>query len=60
MLDSRSGFITQVKQRYPEVIGTHCMIKLEPRVSKKKNCQVESNVLTNFIKVVNYVKWERS
>ena len=42
MLGSRSGFITQVKQRNPEVIGTHCMIKLEPLVSKKKTARLRA------------------
>ena len=55
MLGSRSGFITQVKQRNPEVVGTHCMMHREALASKTLPAKLRAT-LTDVIKVVNYVK----
>ena len=55
MLGSRSGFITQVKQKNPEVVGTHCMIHREALASKTLPARLRAT-LTEVIKVVNYVK----
>ena len=55
MLGSRSGFITQVKQKNLEVVGTHCMIHREALASKTLPARLRAT-LTEVIKVVNYVK----
>ena len=55
MLGSRSGFITQVKQRNPKVVGTHCMIHREALASKTLPARLRAT-LTEVIRVVNYVK----
>ncbi|XP_045122592.1 protein ZBED8-like [Portunus trituberculatus] len=55
MLGSRSGFITLVKQKQPDLKGTHCMIHREALASKTvpKNLH---DALTVIINIVNYVK----
>ena len=55
MLGSRSGFIAQVKQRNPDVVGTHCMIHREALASKTLPAKLRAT-LTIVIKVVNFVK----
>ena len=55
MPGSRSGFITQVKQRNPKVVGTHCMIHREALASKALSARLRAT-LTDVIKVINYVK----
>ena len=55
MLGSRSGFLTQVKQRNPTVVGTHCMIHREALASKTLPARLRAT-LTEVIRVVNYVK----
>ncbi|XP_045133324.1 protein ZBED8-like [Portunus trituberculatus] len=54
MLGSRSGFIILVKQKQPDLKGTHCMIHREALASKTvpKNLH---DALT-IINIVNYVK----
>jgi hypothetical protein len=55
MLGSRSGFISRIKQKNPNVTGTHCLIHREALASKTLPGKL-SITLTNVINIVNYVK----
>ena len=55
MLGSRSGFISLVKYKNPNVLGTHCFIHREALASKTMPCSLCVN-LAIVIKVINYIK----
>ncbi|XP_045121984.1 protein ZBED8-like [Portunus trituberculatus] len=55
MLGSRSRFITLVKQKQPDLKGTHCMIHREAFASKTVPKNLHDD-LTVIINIVNYVK----
>ena len=55
MLGSRSGFISLVKYKNPNVLGTHCLIHRDALASKIMPSSLCAN-LAIVIKVVNYIK----
>ena len=55
MLGSRSGFISLVKHKNPNVLGTHCFIHRQALASKTMPSSLCAN-LAIVIKVVNYIK----
>ena len=55
MLGSRSGFISLVKHKNPNVLGTHCFIHRQALASKTMPSSLSAN-LAIVIKVVNYIK----
>ena len=55
MMGSRSVFVTLVKQKHPEIRGTHCMIHRQALTAKTLPRRLNL-VLEIVIKVVNYVK----
>ena len=55
MLGSRGGFITLMKQRSPNIIGSHCVIHREALASRTLPV-VLNEILAITIRVVNYVK----
>ena len=55
MLGSRSGFISLVKRRNPNVKGVHCLIHKEALASKTLPQKFDRQ-LQSIIKVVNYIK----
>ena len=55
MLGSRSGFISLVKHKNPNVLGTHCFIHREALASKTMPSSLCADLVI-VIKVVNYVK----
>ena len=55
LLGSRSAFISLVKHKNPNVLGTHCFIHREALASKIMPSSLCAN-LAIVIKVVNYIK----
>ena len=55
MLGSRSGFVTRIKQKIPNVVGTHCVIHREALASKTLPASLKDK-LAIAIRVVNFVK----
>ena len=55
MLGSRSGFVTRIKQKIPNAVGTHCVIHWEARASKTLPASIKDK-LAIAIRVVNFVK----
>ena len=55
MLGSRSGFISLIKHKNPDVLGTHCFIHREALASKTMSNSLCAN-LAIVINVVNYIK----
>ena len=55
MLGSRGGFVTKIKQKSPNAVGTHCVIHREALASKTLPGALYET-LALAIKVVNYVK----
>nr|XP_039272720.1 protein ZBED8-like [Styela clava] len=55
MLGSRSGFISRMKQRSPNAIGTHCVIHREALASRTLPSAVDDK-LAVVIRIVNFVK----
>ena len=55
MLGCRSGFITRVKQKNPDVVGTHCVIHREALASKILPAAMK-NKLAIVIRIVNFIK----
>ncbi|XP_042228337.1 protein ZBED8-like, partial [Homarus americanus] len=55
MLGLQSGFITMVKEKYPSVVGTHCILHRESLVSRTLPAEMR-DVLNVAIKVVNFIK----
>ena len=55
MLGSRSGLVTFVKQKQPNVRGTHCMIHREALASKTLPKNLHADLII-IISIVNYVK----
>ena len=55
MLGCRSGFITRVKQKNPDAVGTHCVIHRETLASKILPAAMK-NKLAIVIRIVNFIK----
>ena len=55
MLGCRSGFITRVKQKNPDAVGTHCVIHREALASKTLPAAMK-NKLAIVIRIVNFIK----
>ena len=55
MLGSQSGFVTRIKQKSPNAVGTHCVIHREALASKTLPAAMK-NKLAITIRVVNFVK----
>ena len=55
MLGCRSGFITRVKQKNPDAVGTHCVIHREALASKTLPTAMK-NKLDIIIRIVNFIK----
>ena len=55
MLGGRSGFITRLKQKNPDAVGTHCVIHREVLASKTLP-SVMKNKLAIIIRIVNFIK----
>lgn len=55
MLGSRGGFITRMKQRSPNAVGSHCIIHREALASRTLPATLNEK-LAITIRVVNYVK----
>ena len=55
MLGCRSGFITRVKQKNPDTVGTHCVIHREALASKTLPAAMK-NKLAIVIRIVNFIK----
>ena len=55
MLGCRSGFITRVKQKNPDAVGTHCVIHREALASKTLPAAMK-NKLAIIIRIVNFIK----
>ena len=55
MLGCRSGFITRVKQKNPDAVGTHCVIHRETLASKTLPTAMK-NKLDIIIRIVNFIK----
>lgn len=53
MLGSRSDFISHVKQKNPDVVGTHCIIHREALASEALPVRLGAT-LVGVINVVNY------
>ena len=48
MLGCRSGFITKVKQKNPDAVGTHCVIHREALASQDFTCCNEEKACHNY------------
>jgi hypothetical protein len=55
MLGSRSGFISRMKHRSPNAVGTHCVIHREALASRTLSSAM-NKTLSIAIRVVNFVK----
>ena len=55
ILGSRSGFVTRIKQKSPNAVGTHCVIYREALASKTLAAAMKDK-LEIAIRVVNFVK----
>ena len=55
MLGSKSGFVSLVKRKNPEIIATHCIIHRQALASKTLPSELNC-ILNIIIKVVNYIK----
>ena len=55
MLGCRSGFISRIKQKNPDVVGTHCVIHREALASKTLPAAMK-NKLAIIIRTVNFIK----
>ena len=55
MLGCRSGFITRVKQKNPDAVGTHYVIHREALTSKTLPAAMKKK-LANIIRIVNFIK----
>ena len=55
MLGCRSGFIAKVKQKNPDVVGTHCVIHREGLASKTLPVAMK-NKLAVIIRFVSFIK----
>ena len=55
MLGCRSGFITRVKQKNPDAVGTHCVIHREALASKTLPAAMKKK-LAIMIRIVNFIK----
>ncbi|XP_077975251.1 protein FAM200C-like [Styela clava] len=55
MLGSRSGFVSRMKQRSPNAIGTHCVIHRETLASRTMPPTLDDK-LAVVIRIVNFVK----
>ena len=54
-LGCRSGFITRVKQKNPDAVGTHCVIHREALASKTLPAAMKKK-LAIIIRIVNFIK----
>ena len=54
MLGCRSGFITRVKQKNPDAVGTHCVIHREALASKTLPAAMKKK-LAIIIRIVNFI-----
>eukprot|EP00096_Caligus_rogercresseyi_P009484 TRINITY_DN3234_c0_g1_i1.p1 TRINITY_DN3234_c0_g1~~TRINITY_DN3234_c0_g1_i1.p1 ORF type:complete len:544 (+),score=51.68 TRINITY_DN3234_c0_g1_i1:127-1758(+) len=55
MLGSRSGFMTLVKKKNPDIITTHCLIHREALASKTLPAPLKA-ILDTVIRIVNHIK----
>ena len=55
MLECRSGFIANIKQKNPDVVGTHCVIHREALASKALPSAMKSK-LAIILRIVNFIK----
>ena len=55
MLGCRSGFISKIKQKNPDAVGTHCVIHREALASKTLPAAMK-NKLGIIIRIVNFIK----
>ena len=55
MLGCRSGFIARLKQKNPDVVGTHCVIHQQVLAFKTLPAAMK-NKLAIIIRIVNFIK----
>ena len=55
MLGSQSGFVTRIKDKSPNAVGTHCVIHREALASRTLPAAMNEKLATT-IRVVNFVK----
>ena len=55
MLDSRSGFVTEIKQKSPSAVGTHCVIHREALAAWTLPVEFMHS-LNSVINILNFIK----